>query len=206
VGPAQHPTVRAGPRLAVTGPGRLTSRGGRSPQRRPLHLAQRGQAGRGQAAGLGARPQPGASGGQPVRSCSRGLHTADTQSRMVNSAVFCGDSVLAQEATDASTSTVPRLPAIQELAARSLASSGFLVGRPIGAARIHRHRPGSRRRRQGRFWVTRRRRTDHRLMIIVRRAERDAGMHTRSRLDESDIPTAINQGCRSDETDSQHPS
>jgi hypothetical protein len=121
-------------------------------------------------------------------------------------AVFFRASVLAREATDGSTRTVPRLPAVAELAARSLASSGFLIDRPIGAATIQRHHPGSRRRRHGRCSMTRRRRTDHALMLIVRRAERDERMPSRSRSDEPDSPTAIDQGCRPDEAESQQPS
>ena len=39
--------------------------------------------------------------------------------------------------------------------------------------------------------MTRRRRTDHALMIIVRRAERDAGMPRRTRSDEPNAPTTI---------------
>jgi len=54
--------------------------------------------------------------------------------------------------------------------------------------------------------VTRQRRTDLALLIIVRRAERDAEMLSCSRSDEPDVLTDVDQGCCSDEAGFQQPS
>jgi hypothetical protein len=54
--------------------------------------------------------------------------------------------------------------------------------------------------------MTRRQRSDLALLLIVRRAERDAGVLSRSRSEGPDVLTVIDQGCCADEAESQHPS
>jgi hypothetical protein len=53
--------------------------------------------------------------------------------------------------------------------------------------------------------MTRRQRSDLALLLIVRRAERDAGVLSRSRSEGPDALTVIDQDC-ADEAGSQHPS
>jgi hypothetical protein len=54
--------------------------------------------------------------------------------------------------------------------------------------------------------VTPRRRTDLALLLIIRRAERNAGMPSRSRWDEPDAPTGIDPGGDPDEPEFHPPS
>jgi hypothetical protein len=54
--------------------------------------------------------------------------------------------------------------------------------------------------------MTRRQRIDLALMLIVRRAEREAGMLSRPHSDEPDTPTAIDQERHRDEPGPRHPS
>jgi hypothetical protein len=51
-----------------------------------------------------------------------------------------------------------------------------------------------------------RRRTDLALLLIIRRAERNAGMPSRSRWDEPDAPTGIDPGGDPDEPEFHPPS
>jgi hypothetical protein len=51
-----------------------------------------------------------------------------------------------------------------------------------------------------------RRRTDLALLLIIRRAERDAGMPTRPRWEEPDNPTVIDPGRNPDAPESPRPS
>jgi hypothetical protein len=53
--------------------------------------------------------------------------------------------------------------------------------------------------------MTRRQRIDLALMLIVRRAERDATLHSRSHSDEPDIHPATDQEHQPDEPRSPHP-
>jgi hypothetical protein len=54
--------------------------------------------------------------------------------------------------------------------------------------------------------VTRRQRIDLALMLIVRRAERDAGMLSRTHSEEADTPTVIDQQGPPTEPGPRHPS
>jgi hypothetical protein len=54
--------------------------------------------------------------------------------------------------------------------------------------------------------VTSRRRTDLALLLIIRRAERDAGMINRVRADEPDGPLPLDEGGRPDPSGSPPPS
>jgi hypothetical protein len=109
------------------------------------------------------------------------------------------------KAADASIPTARRLPAAPGQAVLWSVSSSPRVPQRIEATRKQHCHPGSQWRRHGRCPVTRRRRTDHALMIIVRRAERDAGMPRRTRSDEPNSPTTIGPETPRDEPESQHP-
>jgi hypothetical protein len=54
--------------------------------------------------------------------------------------------------------------------------------------------------------VTRRRRTELVLLLIVRRAERDAAMSRRARSEEPDASMVIGEECPPDESGSRQPS
>ena len=53
--------------------------------------------------------------------------------------------------------------------------------------------------------MTRRQRMDLALMLIIRRAERDATLHSRSRSEEPDSSTAIHPERHPDDPEAQHP-
>jgi len=87
----------------------------------------------------------------------------------------------------------------------NLAPAVCASGGPAGA-RNQRCCPGSYRRRPRRCSMTRRRRTDLALLLIVRRAERDAGTPSRWRADQPDPRMAIDRECRRTDPDlSTHP-
>ena len=53
--------------------------------------------------------------------------------------------------------------------------------------------------------MTRRQRIDLALMLIIRRAEREATLHSRSPSEEPDTPTGIRHERRPDDPQAQHP-
>jgi hypothetical protein len=53
--------------------------------------------------------------------------------------------------------------------------------------------------------MTRRRRTDLALMLIIRRAEREATLHGHSHSEEPDTPTTIHPERHPDDPEAQHP-
>jgi hypothetical protein len=110
------------------------------------------------------------------------------------------------EVTDAPTTALSPLPAATGPVALWPASRGVLVAQPLGTAGNQRCRLGSRWRCHGRCLVTRRRRTDLVLLLIIRRAERGAGMPNHSRSDEPDPLTVIDRARRADQAESPHPS
>ena len=110
------------------------------------------------------------------------------------------------KAADAPPTTVAWRPTATRPIALQPASRGLLVALPMGAPRNHQCCSGSQLRAHRRCPVTPRRRTDLALLLIIRRAERNTGMHSRSRWDEPDAPTGIDPGCDPDEPESQPPS
>jgi hypothetical protein len=114
--------------------------------------------------------------------------------------------VLCGKAVDAPPTTAARRPAATGPTVPWPASRGFLVARPIGAARNQQCCSARQRRGHGRCPVTPRRRTDLTLLLIIRRAERDAGMPSRPRWEEPDTPTGIDPGRDPNQSESPRPS
>jgi hypothetical protein len=106
------------------------------------------------------------------------------------------------KAADAPPTTAAWRPAATRPIARQPAAGGLLVARPRGAPKNQRCCSGSRWRAYRRCPVIPRRRTDLALLLIIRRAERDAGMLDRSRREKPDNPTGIGPGRGRDEPES----
>src|SRR5215218_4974687 len=110
------------------------------------------------------------------------------------------------KAADVPLTTAAWRPAATRPSALPPASSGLLVARPRGAPRNQQCCSGSQGPGHGRCPVIPRRRTDLALLLIIRRAERDAGMPSRPRREKPDNPTDIDPECDLDEPESPRPS
>src|SRR3954454_14808 len=95
------------------------------------------------------------------------------------------------KAADAPPTTAAWRPAATRPMALQPAAGGLLVARPRGAPRNQRCCSGSQRPGHGRCPVIPRWRTDLALLLIIRRAERDAGMLDRPRREKPDNPRGI---------------
>src|SRR4051794_35781516 len=110
------------------------------------------------------------------------------------------------KAADAPPTTAAWRPAATRPIARRPAARGLLVAWPMGAPRHQQCCSGSQRRAHRRCPVTPRRRTDLALLLIIRRAERDAGMPGRPRSEGPDTATGIGPERDPDEPESPRPS
>src|SRR5688500_3794328 len=95
------------------------------------------------------------------------------------------------KAADVPPTTAAWRPAATRPIVLQPAARGLLVARPMGAPGNQWCGSGSRRRAHRRCPVIPRQRTDLALLLIIRRAERDAGVSSRPRWEEPDNPTGI---------------
>src|SRR3954453_17204517 len=98
------------------------------------------------------------------------------------------------KAADAPPTTAAWRPAAARPIALQPAARGLLVARLMGTPRNQQCCSDSQRRAHGRCPVTPRQRTDLTLLLIIRRAERDAGIPSRPRREKPDNPTGIDAG------------